>query len=541
MSKIKTKDVMKGTIKTLDKGAVATQKTKNNLVSIKNRSEKATSKEENVNSYADNQMRDTTKGAMESFSKIKKKGNNAVKDTKKNIVKTKQKVKNIKTKLAEKKKIKNTTTKGVKTAEKVAKKEAQKVAKETVKATKRAQQLAREAAKKTYQVTKVTVKATISAIKAILAATKALISAIIAGGWIAIIIIIVICLVGLLCSSIYGIFFSGEKTSDNSMSMQDAIVECNKEFSDKLESIQTSNVHDDYVLNGNMAEWKDILLIYAVKQSNGINEQEVITMNDTKLAVLKSIFWDMNSLTSEVKLETVTEQGVNNLEMPKEVQKQVLHITITSKTAEQMKNEYHFSPSQMLQYNELSSNEYSSLWNSIVYGIDSGEYTSWRQKNAPWSNIRIGSTTSTIGDIGCLVTSISILIQKSGVSPTNIVPFNPGTFVEELNKNDGFDTSGNLRYAAISKVAPNFKYVGNINLRNKTRKEKLDLITQYFNEGYYLTVEVKGATPGNQHWVAIIGINGNDIVMVDPATNHTSMWNAYEWNKTSQFNYFKSN
>lgn len=541
MSKIKTKDVVKGTIKVLDKSAVATQKTKNNLVSIKNRSEKITTKEENVNSYADNQMRNTTKGAIESFSKIKKKGNNAVKETKKNIVKTKQKVKNIKTRLAEKKNIKNTTTKGVKTAEKVARKEAQKVAKETVKATKRAQQLAREAAKKTYQVTKVTIKATISAIKAILAATKAMISAIIAGGWIAIIIIIVVCLVGLLCSSIFGIFFSGEKTGNNSMSMQEAIVECNKEFSDKLESIQNSNVHDEYVLDGNMAEWKDILLIYAVKQSNGINEQEVITMNDTKLAVLKSIFWDMNSLSSEVKLETVTEQGVNNLELPKEVQKQVLHITITSKTAEQMKNEYHFSPNQILQYNELSNKEYASLWNGIVYGIDSSEYTSWRQKNATWSNIRIGSTTSTISDIGCLVTSISILIQKSGAAPTNIVPFNPGTFVEGLNKNDGFDNSGNLKYAAINKVAPNFKYVGNINLRTKTRTEKLNLIKQYLNDGYYLTVEVKGATPGNQHWVAIIGINGNDIIMVDPATNHTSIWNAYEWNKTSQFNYFKAN
>ena len=119
-----------------------------------------------------------------------------------------------------------------------------------------------------------------------------------------------------------------------------------------------------------------------------------------------SIFWDINSLTSEVKLEFVTEQGANILEMPKKVQKQVLHITITSKTAEQMKNEYNFSPSQMLQYNELSNNKYSSLWNSIVYSIDSSEYLSWRQESDYQSNIRIESTSSTIGDIECLLTSI---------------------------------------------------------------------------------------------------------------------------------------
>lgn len=34
-----------------------------------------------------------------------------------------------------------------------------------------------------------------------------------------------------------------------------------------------------------------------------------------------SIFWDINSLTSEVKLEIVTEQRTNILEMPKKVQK----------------------------------------------------------------------------------------------------------------------------------------------------------------------------------------------------------------------------
>ena len=83
----------------------------------------------------------------------------------------------------------------------------------------------------------------------------------------------------------------------------------------------------------------------------------------------------MNSLSSEVKTEKVTEQGVNTNEMPKEVEKKVLHIKITSKTAEQMKNEYHFNANQLKQYNELSSPQYASLWNGAIYGsVDSGEY-----------------------------------------------------------------------------------------------------------------------------------------------------------------------
>lgn len=540
MSKIKTKEVIKGTIKSLDKSVIATQKTKDNIVNVKQKSETAIqSNEQNANEYATNKITNTGRRIVDNSGKIKQKGNQSVKTTRDNYRKAKTKIKSIKTKLAEKRKIKD-TAKGIKTSKQVAK-NTQKVAKESVKASQRAMKLAKESAKRTYQGVKLAVKATISTVKAIIAATKALITAIIAGGWVALIVIIVICLIGLLCGSIFGIFFSGEKSSSNAMSMQDAIIECNKEFSDKLESIQNSNPHDEYELEGNMATWKDMLLIYAVKQSNGINEQEVITMDNTKLKVLKDIFWDMNSLTHEVKTENITYQGVNDLEMPQEKEKRVLHIKITSKTAEEMKNKYFFNAAQMKQYNELLSDDYAMLWNGIVYGIDSGEYVSWRQKGATWSNIRIGNTSSTIGNIGCLVTSIAILIEKSGTAPATITPFNPGTFVEALNKNGGFDEHGNLQYSPINKIIPDFKYIGNIGLRGKTRAEKLETISKYFNDGYYLAVEVKGATEGNQHWVAIIGIDGNEIVMVDPATNHTNMWNAYEWSKTSQFVYFKAN
>ena len=64
----------------------------------------------------------------------------------------------------------------------------------------------------------------------------------------------------------------------------------------------------------------------------------------------------------------------------------------------------------------------------------------------------------------------------------------------------------------IPKVVPGFKYVGKENLRNKTREKKFSLIKKYFDMGYFLTVEVKGSTEGNQNWVAVIDINGSDIV-----------------------------
>lgn len=544
MADIKVKDIAKKGVKTINKAVVQTERFKDNIVRTKEKAEETVSNDINSNEYASNKIKFATNRAFdESVNQFNKQGQKSFMKTRENYQKSKAKIKQLKKKIKDKRKVKSTvknTKTAIKTSKEVAKK-TEKTAKETIKASKRTMQIAKETAKRTAQGVKVAIKTTISAIKAIIAGTKALVAAIVAGGWVAVIVIIVICLVALMCSSIFGIFFSSQKTSDNSITMNTVVAECNQEFSDKLQSIQDSNPHDDYVLEGSMASWKDVLTVYTIKQSNGVNQQDVMTIDDNKKNVIKQIFWDMNSLTSEVKDEMVTEQGTNADEMPKQVQKKVLHIKINTKTLEQMKNDYHFSPAQNKQLAELTDNKYASLWNGVIYGAtDSGEYVNWRQAGQSWSNIKIGNTNSTIGNIGCLVTSIAILIEKSGVPTPNIEPFNPGTFVETLNKNGGFDERGNLYYGPISKVVPNFKYVGNVNLRGKNRSEKLALITQYVNAGYFVTEEVKGATQGNQHWVAVTGVNGNNVIMVDPASNQTDMWSAYEWSKSSQFNYFKA-
>ena len=544
MADIKVKDIAKKGVKTINKAVVQTERFKDNIVRTKEKAEETVSNDINSNEYASNKIKFATDRAFdESVNQFNKQGQKSFMKTKENYQKSKAKIKQLKKKIKDKRKVKSTvrnTKTAIKTSKEVAKK-TEKTAKETIKASKRTMQIAKETAKRTAQGVKVAIKTTISAIKAIIAGTKALVAAIVAGGWVAVIVIIVICLVALMCSSIFGIFFSSQKTSANSITMNTVVAECNQEFSDKLQSIQDSNPHDDYVLEGSMASWKDVLTVYTIKQSNGVNQQDVMTIDDNKKNVIKQIFWDMNSLTSEVKDEMVTEQGTNADEMPKQVQKKVLHIKINTKTLEQMKNDYHFSPAQNKQLAELTDNKYASLWNGVIYGAtDSGEYVNWRQAGQSWSNIKIGNTNSTIGNIGCLVTSIAILIEKSGVPTPNIEPFNPGTFVETLNKNGGFDERGNLYYGPISKVVPNFKYVGNVNLRGKSRSEKLALITQYVNAGYFVTEEVKGATPGNQHWVAVTVVNGNNVSMVDPASNQTDMWSAYEWSKSSQFNYFKA-
>lgn len=129
--------------------------------------------------------------------------------------------------------------------------------------------------KKSIQGTKKIIHASISSIKGILNGLKSLVAILSAGGFLAVAVIVIICLIGLLVSSIYGIFFSSEKVG--SIPMSNVVKEINNEMVDKIKQIQNTNMHDDYKLESDRAEWKEIISIYSAKVSKGTNEQELLT------------------------------------------------------------------------------------------------------------------------------------------------------------------------------------------------------------------------------------------------------------------------
>lgn len=125
MSDIKLKEVRKKTVKTLDKGMIATERFKDTIVHTKEKAEKTTSNDENIVEDGSNKITYVAnRTADETVYRFNKYGKKAVIDTKDNIVKTKVKVKNIKDKLlAQKnKKVAQKTTKtAIKTSKEVAK------------------------------------------------------------------------------------------------------------------------------------------------------------------------------------------------------------------------------------------------------------------------------------------------------------------------------------------------------------------------------------------------------------------------------------
>lgn len=278
-----------------------------------------------------------------------------------------------------------TTSKSIKTAEKTAKasiktsqqaaKAAQRTAQATARAAKATAHAARAAARAAVAAAKVAAKATIAAVKAIIAATKALIAAIAAGGWIAVLVIVIICLIGLLIGSCFGIFFSGED-SGSGYTMQNVVQEINDDYQQQIDTTKANLSHDVLEMSGSRAVWPEVLAVYAVKTTTDPdNPQEVATMDDSKKAILTDIFWEMNQISSrtETRTETViteTDDGNGNIvETETTVTQTYLYITVSHKTAEEMAAQYGFDEEQKEQLAELLDEENRSLWSAVLYGI----------------------------------------------------------------------------------------------------------------------------------------------------------------------------
>ena len=445
MADIKTRDIVKGAIKTIDKATVASERMKATFAKTKDKAEQGYYADENsATEYTTDRVSGFAERVThEGIHQFDKQGRKGVKETKESVSKANDKISDFKQKRTVKTAESRTTQKGgnafpirngvvncpsaqsvkpisqaeksikasarstsktvktatncpVKTAEKGIKtakttskaaakttkqaaKTAQAAAKASAKAAQKAAQAAKVAAKATVTAVKVAVKATIVAVKAIIAGTKALIVAIAAGGWVAVVIIIIICLIGLLLGSVFGIFFSGEN-SDSGMTMQSVVREINTGYDDKLEEIKNGAFHDVLEMSGSRAVWKEVLAVYSVKTTTDPgNAQEVATMDESKKALLSNIFWEMNeiSTSTETKTETViteSDDGNGNVvETESTVTQTYLYITVSHNSAEEMADVYSFNEQQRQQLAELLAEEHNMLWSQVLYGISCGD------------------------------------------------------------------------------------------------------------------------------------------------------------------------
>lgn len=264
------------------------------------------------------------------------------------------------------------TKQAVKTADRTVR-TAQKTAQATIKATQRVVQAVRATAKAAAITAKAAAKATVAAIKAAIAAIQELIGAIAAGGWVAIVVVLVICLAAFLIASPFGIFFSGED-SGSGLTMPEAVVQLNGEFTSQIEQIQTDNPHDALDLDNAgtaamISNWNDVLAVYAVRVSTDeTSPGSVAVVTEENLAVLREIFWEMNQISylteSKDRTETITNEDGEEEEVT--ATETILHITVTTKDCWQMADEYGFTEEQREMLTELLKPEYQEMFLSLT-------------------------------------------------------------------------------------------------------------------------------------------------------------------------------
>ena len=309
----------------------------------------------------------------------------------------------------------STARKAVKTSARTAVKTSQqsvKVAKHTVKTTEKAaiktaevsaklsQKAAQAAAKAAQAAAKAAAaaaKAITAIIKWIVAAVKALLAAIAAGGWVAVVIVVIVALIAAVLCLCFGVFFSND--SAGGMPMTDAIVSIDDGFTasiqarideltasadaDVVEILFAGDMEDE---NSSVSNWVDVLGVYSVYATTGENASEVITVTPENIEKLRKVFYDMNSFSVTMETETaeeieVDEYGAIVLDEDGEpivntTTTLYINVEVTSLDYRDGADRYGFDESQMEMLMEIMRPEYYPLFAELCGQTlgDGGEY-----------------------------------------------------------------------------------------------------------------------------------------------------------------------
>lgn len=261
---------------------------------------------------------------------------------------------------------------------------AQRTAANTQKAAKAAQQITQRmqaAAKATVRGIRAAVHAVMAALKAAVAAMQSLAAAILAGGWVAVVIILLICLIALVMGSSYGIFFGVESTGSGT-SVSQAVRDLNQEYADHLQQISESVSHDRQEMtsnDGNLSiNWQEVLAVFSAKVSGASDGEQVASLTDAQVDILRDILWEMNDVdysthteSHEVEVTTTNEDGEEET-TTETVSETVLIIEIIHKTASDMAREYRFNSRQNEYLNLMMQPNNQNLWAQLLGGLVAG-------------------------------------------------------------------------------------------------------------------------------------------------------------------------
>ena len=184
--------------------------------------------------------------------------------------------------------------------------------------------------------------------KGVASAVSSILSA--GGGAVVLVLLLTVILVAAIVASPFGILFSNESREAGVVPLSAAVAQVNYEYNERLEELQTADSYDSISVTGQSADWIEVLAVFAVKVagSNDADAADVATMDADRIVRLKAVFGDMTTIAH--RIEVIHHPGSGDDDGWTE---RNLYITITAKTAEEMKTAYHFNRNQIAALDEL--------------------------------------------------------------------------------------------------------------------------------------------------------------------------------------------
>ena len=183
--------------------------------------------------------------------------------------------------------------------------------------------------------------------KGVASAVSSILSA--GGGAVVLVLLLTVILVAAIVASPFGILFSNESREAGVVPISAAVAQINYDFNAELEVLQTAEDYDSISVTGQPADWVEVLAVFAVKVAGAdADAADVATMDADRVARLKAVFCDMTAIAH--RIEAIHHPGSGDRDGWTE---RKLYITITAKTAEEMKTVYHFNRNQITALDEL--------------------------------------------------------------------------------------------------------------------------------------------------------------------------------------------
>lgn len=174
-----------------------------------------------------------------------------------------------------------------------------------------------------------------------------------------------IVLVAALMASPFGILFANEPSPDT-IPLNAAVAEVGKEVCSTLAELQDGN-YDSIDLTGVLPDWREVIAVFAARTAGAENGVDVATMDADRVDRLKTVFWDMTEITSEV--DTIYHDGGENGE---DWTEHILHLAVAAKSAEEMSTDYRFTAYQKKALAELLDDP--ALLDALLHDLDSLQY-----------------------------------------------------------------------------------------------------------------------------------------------------------------------